>query len=155
MNGLRPALAAGLLYSLPLGLWLIDRTVPGPLPPDLSGALPALVLSQALILLLLAPAALNLTGTAAPLAAAALIIAVPWPLLTLALASGSLSLADLARTEGAVALWALAIGLALGLAGRLPAPADRIAPPVVQAGALLVLLWALAAGLVPGVSGAH
>jgi hypothetical protein len=108
--------------------------------PDLSAGLPVLAGAQALVLLGLAPGwATRLRGTER-LAAAALTIMLPWPVLVLVFATGSASVPELAMTESAVALWALTLGMVHGLVRRLPGPWHTLCAGAIQGISLAILL---------------
>jgi hypothetical protein len=156
---IRAALGVGLLYGVPFTLWIFSQATPGPLPSDLSAAVPALAGAQALVLLLVLPANNRPEVTAATpvelLIATALVIMVPWPVLVLVLATGSTTLGDLAWTQAAVALWGVLL-VVLVLANRwLPLSVRSAAVGLGRGLALLVLLYLfhlylrLAAGGVP------
>ncbi len=149
---LRTGLAAGLLYGVPFSVWLLGQVESGPVPPDLSAAVPVLAGCQALMLLLLLPMGDCQSGRGrvprSPpgcLLAAALLVMVPWPTLILALGTGTVSWSALASAQGAVALWGLLLEGAGGLVRRLARTAYPVAVATLR-GLALVLLLLLFAG---------
>ena len=111
MTSPRAGIAAGLLYGVPFTFWLLGQAHPGALAPDLSAAVSVLAGCQALILLLLMPmgGCADASGyrLCQALPAAAMLIMVPWPVLAMALGTGTVTLTELAWAQAAVALWAL------------------------------------------------
>lgn len=144
MNGLRAGLGAGLLYGIPVSLWLLGQAEPGPQAPDLSAAVPVLAGCQALMLLLLVPMGGCLSdsgsGLRGPFVAAAMLIMVPWPCLTLALGTGTVVWYELAWSQVAVALWALLLEGTGQFTRRLPGPFCRLGVATLRGLALLMLL---------------
>ena len=146
MNPYRTALLGGLLYALPLAVWLLGGLEPAAGGSDLAGAAGILPPVQLAALVLVLPALAD-AGAAAALGAAALLLVLPWPLLAVLHASGI----------GAGALLTgqtvtLAAGLALVLLWRLAARARRRMRADLMALLQLVALLAIAAAtaVLPG-----
>lgn len=152
MNPWRAALLGGLAYGLAFALWLIGGLGPGPLPPDLAAAERGLFSTQLLALALLLPAVAADTSDldhdgdkiATPLQPillrpalpTLLLVAVPWPLVTLmSLAGGATS--TLIAGQLVLSAWSLVLGTLWHLLGRI---AEYCAPArgLLQATALLV-----------------
>jgi hypothetical protein len=144
MTGPRVGIAAGLLYGIPFTFWLLGQAQPGTLAPDLSAVVPVLAGCQALILLVLMPmgGCADTPGyrLSQALAAAAMLIMVPWPVPLLALGTGTVNLAELGWTQAAVALWALLLEGTGRLTRRLPDSLSPSAVATLRGLALLVLL---------------
>lgn len=149
MSWTRSASVAGILYGLPYALWVL------PLLASASETLPAgtasrvLVLCQCLILLFLAPYWGRIRAISHRVGCVLLAISIPWPVMVPVVAAGAVSTEALLLAESGVLLWALALGLALAAAQRLP---DRWRGPgagAIQGSALVLLVHWATAGAAP------
>jgi hypothetical protein len=143
----RTGLVAGLLYGLPFTCWLLGQVETGPLPPDLSAAVPVIVVCQAFALLLLPfmgeGRGMIASGLRGAITSAALLIMVPWPALVLVLSTESVSWSELLFAQMAVALWGLFLTGVHILNRRFPRSWRPLAVALSRGGGLVLLLLLL------------
>lgn len=154
-TGLRLAIAAGMIATLPVALWWLGGTrlalAQGADTAQLSAvALQVLWLLRTLGLALLAPRVGAFCGWRPGAAAGLAALAPAWPLAALAWSASSVPASTLLRAEGLLVGAAIALPLAgAGLRRALPRPAHADAGSTLIAIALAAALWTGGTGLGP------
>lgn len=154
-TGLRLAIAAGMIATLPVALWWLGGTrlalAQGADTAQLSAvALQVLWLLRTLGLTLLAPRVGAFCGWRPGAAAGLAALAPAWPLAALAWSASSVPASTLLRAEGLLVGAAIALPLAgAGLRRALPRPAHADAGSTLIAIALAAALWTGGTGLGP------
>ena len=143
MNTIRSGVIAGLVYSLPVMIWLLtslawhsDRVV-----PLVTQALTALFLVQALALVVFVPWFAERSGWRMALPALWLLLSFPLPLLAMAWATDVVDAASLSLVQGALLGFAvLLLGVAKSLLGLTNGQVRRFVLVGLQLG-VATLLW--------------
>jgi hypothetical protein len=119
VNPWSTALLGGLVYSCAFSTWWITGLTPGTETPNLAPDYRALVYIQALAAAVLLPAAIAGEAPRTSLLPPVLLVAVPWPLVTLFALSGGLQNAALVSTQLGLVIWAMAMAGIWHLLGRI------------------------------------
>lgn len=141
MSPWHSAIAGGLLYSVPFGIWLLGGLEPAAEPPSLESAHRALLWTQVVVLVLLLPALVH-RPLRRSVAALLLLQAVPWPLLVLFVLTGSVPLGLVLAAQGAVALGGVTVALLWHLTTWSTAPWQRPSQAALRGLTLLGLIYA-------------